>query len=105
MQVSFRGLAIEQARDHVFDTPVPDYWWVIHKGSGRTVISVTALRHRAVEITTELSRLRDWDATNDWEGDEALSRFVTRYPGEVEMPRTSNGEDDWDGDIHSAKRA
>ena len=95
MQVTYRGLGLEQARDMIFDTLVNNHWYALHKGSGRTVAILTTTAARAAEITSELSRLRDWERTEDWEGDVGLAHFAARYPGEVELP----GYDDWEGDV------
>ena len=50
MQVTYRGLVLEQACDMIFDTLVPDYWYAIHKGSGRTVLTIEASEDRAQAI-------------------------------------------------------
>lgn len=98
MQVTYRGLALEEAHDTLFGTPVPNTWWVIHKGTGRTLISITADWQRAEKITTELAALRDWSAVDDWEEDE-LFRFAGRYLIEVEAPRYINDPSEWDDDV------
>lgn len=97
MQVTYRGLALEQACDMIFDTLVPDYWFVAHKGSGRTVLIIEASSDKAQNITTELSNLRDWEHTDEWEDDVGLAVFVAKYPGEVELP--SYDDDRADDDV------
>lgn len=97
MQVTYRGLALEQARDMIFDTLVADHWFVAHKGSGRTVLIIEASADRAQAITTELSNLRDWEHTDEWEDDVGLAVFAARYPAEVELP--SYDDDAADDDV------
>lgn len=103
MQVTFRGLALEQARDIVFDTLVPNYWFVRHKGTGKTVLMVLAPAGRAGAIATELSNLRDWQAVDDWSEDDAdLVEFAARHLAEVELPEYDEGTEDsvsWPDDI------
>ena len=73
MQVTFRGLALEQARDLVFDTKVPNYGFVRHKGTGKTVLMVLAPAERAV--ATELSNMRDWQAVDGWSSLPLLTKL------------------------------
>ena len=77
MQVTYRGLALEQAYDIMFGTLVPNYWWVIHKGTGRTVISIAGPWQSAEKITTELAALHDWSAVDAWDEGE-VARFAGR---------------------------
>lgn len=100
MQVTYRGLALEQMRDRLFDTLVRDTWYVLHQGSGRTVMTLTCAARRAEEITTALARLRDWKNISEWEGDVGLAAFVARYPGEAQLPRPVAGiSQAWDDDV------
>jgi hypothetical protein len=95
MQVTFSGLALEQARDIVFDTLMPDYWFVQHKGTGKTVVMVHAPAQRAEAIATELSNLRDWQAVDDWsEHDADLVAFAASHLAEVELPEYDDGTQD-----------
>lgn len=103
MQVTFRGLALEQGRDIMFDTLVPNYWFVRHTGTGRAVLSVLAPAERAQAIATELSNLRDWQAVDDWSEDDAdLVAFASRHLAEVELPEYDDGAEDsiiWPEDL------
>lgn len=95
MQVTFRGLALEQARDLVFDTKAPNYWFVRHKGTGKTVLMVLAPAERAEAIATELSNLRDWQAIDDWsENDADMLAFAVRHKAVVELPEYDDGTRD-----------
>lgn len=98
MQVTYRGLALEQANDIMFGTLVPNYWWVIHKGTGRTVIGIAGPWQSAEKITTELASLFDWAAIDNWNDDD-VARFAGRYLVEVEVPRYINDPSEWDDDV------
>ena len=103
MQMIHHGLKLEQARDMLFDAPIKNAWFVVHKESGRTVMSIDAPADRAEVIIAELSRIRDWGHTDEWEGDVGLAAFAARYIGEVELPSYDDeGADDdvgWEDDI------
>jgi hypothetical protein len=98
MQVTYRGLKLEQAYDVLFGNQVPNYWWVIHQGTNRTVITIHGQWPKAERITTELAGLRDWSAVDDW-NEEEIERFAGQYLAEVEVPRFINDPSEWDDDV------
>ena len=107
--MAYAGLVVKPGYDIALDVVVEDFWFVLHRASGCTVLTVTGSEDQAFDIATDLARVRDWAAIvpGAWEADIGLAVIVAKLGGGLAQLASYDydSEFDWDDVIPYADGA